>query len=143
MPVCSTCGELKDAGQFSWRNRARGQKWKTCKSCQSKQRKRWYRRNKDTHKQNVAEVKRRTIAEARAYVLEYLSTHPCETCGESDPAVLEFHHRPGTNKRMRVGAMMGGGYSVKKVRQEIAKCQVLCANCHRRITAKDQGWYKG
>lgn len=139
---CAHCGKLKPESAFNWRNRSKGWKWGTCKTCQSAQRKQWYENNKERHKHNVKQNRRETVRQTRQFVLDYLQSHPCELCGESDPAVLEFHHRDPADKRTRVSAMINTGYSVDKVREEIEKCQVLCANCHRKVTSREQNWYK-
>jgi hypothetical protein len=60
-------------------------------------------------------------------IKEYLFTHPCVDCWEDDPVVLEFDHRDPTAKKGLVGQM-----SRSTVRAEIEKCDVRCANCHRR-----------
>lgn len=78
-------------------------------------------------------------AKARA-VHEYLLSHPCVDCGEPDPVVLEFDHVRG-DKKANVKRMLAGTYSLDSVFTEIAKCEVRCANCHRRITAKRAGHY--
>lgn len=56
----------------------------------------------------------------------------CKYCGESFWACLDFHHRPGTVKEFSLS------YGIKtrskrKVEEEIRKCDVVCANCHRKI----------
>ena len=64
-------------------------------------------------------------------VLDYLKTHPCVDCGEDDPIVLEFDHL--RDKVANISAMRGHPWW--KMLLEIAKCEVVCANCHRRRTA--------
>ena len=59
---------------------------------------------------------------------------------ERDVRVLEFHHVGGED--IAVGAMVSGGCSIRRIMAEIQKCKVLCANCHRRITVEDRGWFK-
>jgi hypothetical protein len=54
--------------------------------------------------------------------------------------VLEFHHLE--DKDNEVSRLMGRGASLEALIREIKKCSVVCANCHRRITAQDRGWYK-
>ena len=66
----------------------------------------------------------------------------CADCGESDPVVLEFDHRIRKNKSLTLGEAARMGWSLKRLRSEILKCAVVCANCHRRRTAKQMRWYK-
>lgn len=101
------------------------------------------RRGYTQHREKrVAEVYARKQAYKKAvreYVFEYLATHPCVDCGEADLVVLDFDHRDGGNKRQAVSEMMAQGFSVRIVAAEIAKCDVRCANCHRRRTATQFG----
>lgn len=69
-----------------------------------------------------------------------LLAHPCVDCGETDPVVLEFDHR--SDKSDNIGSMLRHGTSTETMEREIAKCDVRCANCHRRKTAKQFGWWK-
>ncbi len=70
----------------------------------------------------------------RAAILHYLQTHPCVDCGESDPVVLDFDHVRGV-KVMDISSMVAAGHPWSTIQTEIAKCDVRCSNCHRRITA--------
>lgn len=76
---------------------------------------------------------------ARLYVYKYLKEHPCVECGEDDPIVLEFDHINAETKTATVSKLMLGG-SIDELISEIAKCQVLCSNCHKRKTARQQNW---
>lgn len=78
----------------------------------------------------------------RQYLWDYYSTHPCVDCGETDPVVLEADHVRGV-KKYNVGAMAHSTRSLRAIDEELAKCDVVCANCHRRRTAVQQGWYDG
>jgi hypothetical protein len=78
--------------------------------------------------------------EQRDRVLEYLATHPCVDCGESDIVCLEFDHVRGT-KRGDIAHMLGD-HSWQVIAAELQKCDVRCANCHRRKTAEQRGWYR-
>jgi hypothetical protein len=71
-------------------------------------------------------------------VLEYLLTHPCVDCGETDPVVLEFDHL--RDKLGNISAMYGHAW--RSILAEIAKCDVVCANCHRRRTARRVGAFR-
>jgi hypothetical protein len=60
--------------------------------------------------------------------------------GETNPVVLEFHYRYG--KERAVSTMVAYGLSIATIQKEIDKCDVLCTNCHRKRTSKDQGWFR-
>jgi hypothetical protein len=60
-------------------------------------------------------------------------------CGETDPVVLEFDHV--RDKLKDIGYMVTVGFSWSAIQLEIEKCEVRCANCHRRKTARVQGIY--
>jgi hypothetical protein len=76
----------------------------------------------------------------REYVAAYLAKYPCVDCGETDPVVLEFDHRADAVKRFNIGSALQRRFSLKTVIAEIEKCDVRCANCHRRKTRKE--WKK-
>ena len=100
---------------------------------------------KEANPEKVKAYKRlnreRRTATKRQYVIDYLGSRSCVDCGEADPIVLEFDHVRGI-KRFRVSAMMVSWCSLDVLIKEIAKCDIRCANCHRRKHSKAQGWYK-
>jgi hypothetical protein len=96
--------------------------------------------------QYYVEKARRWKERSRATVLDklvdYLATHPCFDCGESDPIVLEFDHVRRQGKVAASAALIRRDASWRVIEAEIAKCVVRCANCHRRRTALQFGWGK-
>lgn len=108
---------------------------------QTKYYKVWYEENKESHKSAVQERKKMVIRENRYNILEYLKVHHCVDCGESDPVVLQFDHVRGEKAR-EVSTMVSTAFSWERISQEIEKCDVRCANCHIRKTAKDFNHYK-
>lgn len=54
-------------------------------------------------------------------------------CGESDIRCLDFHHRDPATKLSGINKMIRDNYSMEVVEAEIAKCDVICANCHRKL----------
>lgn len=56
----------------------------------------------------------------------------CADCGFKNPLALDFHHIDARNKRFSLGCTREWvGYGWLTILDEIAKCIVLCANCHR------------
>ena len=52
-------------------------------------------------------------------------------CGFKHPAAIDFHHRDPKEKEFTVSQMLRRGKTEKQMLKEIAKCDTLCANCHR------------
>ena len=75
----------------------------------------------------------------RAYINGHLKAHPCVDCGETDPIILEFDHISG-DKNFNISDATRCGYGIDKIKAEIAKCEVRCANCHRKKTYERGGW---
>jgi hypothetical protein len=80
--------------------------------------------------------KERLLLTRTQYLLEYFRGHPCLDCGEHDPVVLEFDHL--RDKLFSIGQELSRR-SWPSILAEIEKCQVVCANCHRRRTARRRG----
>ena len=103
--------------------------------------KRAYERRRYAERKTL--VKQRNSADRernRTFVYGYKATHPCISCGEADPVVLEFDHRNPEDKSHSICDMLNSRVSIETLQAEIEKCDVLCANCHRRKTAKQLGW---
>ncbi|MBX3579969.1 MAG: hypothetical protein KF723_22425 [Rhizobiaceae bacterium] len=93
-----------------------------------------YRENATLYKQRAREHTNRMRKVLREFVADYLSSHSCVDCGEADPIVLEFDHRDPLHKVFDIASVRNRGYSLASLKREIAKCDVRCANCHRRRT---------
>ena len=102
--------------------------------------KKYYKENKTKYAILNKAQRRPALERNRKYILEYLATHPCVDCGETDPIVLEFGHVRGTKVEQISDLINGCGLNT--LIEEIAKCDVRCANDHRRRTARLVGSYK-
>jgi len=93
----------------------------------------WYQSHREEHITRATNVNRRARARTRALIAE-LKSHPCADCGGSfPPALMDFDHVRGT-KHGIISRMSGGRMARAKLLEEINKCEVVCANCHRRRT---------
>jgi hypothetical protein len=134
MKWCTKCQTDKPLHEFS-RNPARRDglnAW--CRSCQKSYHKANYGANKAKIVQQVKDRKR-SLADA---IWAYKTERACVDCGEDDTRVLDFDHLQ--DKAWNIGRMVADGWSLKKIMAEIAKCEVVCANCHRKRTFERAGW---
>ncbi len=139
--LCSgVCGKRLplDETHFAFKSKIKRVFRSDCKTCYNQKRALKYKRDPvvvaTTAARNDSYRKR-----GRDVIIEYLKTHPCVDCGETNGIVLEFDHVKG-DKIKSVAALVSDKASVDKITKEIEKCEVVCANCHRKRTAKTFGW---
>jgi hypothetical protein len=136
---CGDCGELKALDQFAWRRRKKEQRDNLCRECRAAYKQRHYAVNQKRYVDQARRRKQELALERMNYLLAYFEEHPCADCGETDAVVLEFDHL--RDKRFNIGAALPYR-NWKSILEEIAKCEVVCANCHRRRTARRRGWLR-
>ncbi|MBV0925676.1 HNH endonuclease [Halomicroarcula limicola] len=90
---------------------------------------RWHYKNREWNTERS--LQRR--AELRAWVNELKATAGCSRCSEADPACLDFHHIDETGKEYQITTMISNGRGKESLLDEMAKCEVVCANCHRKV----------
>ena len=90
----------------------------------------WY----EKHKSEVYArcLKKRNLA--KRFIDQYKLDHPiCKDCGISyPPHILDFDHL--SNKIAGLSKMGRDGIIIKRIEEEIKKCEVVCFNCHRHRT---------
>jgi len=130
---CIDCLETKNKEEFAWRRRSVGTRKARCKSCDSLWRASYYEENKNI----FFERNKRQFSKLRALITE-AKNKPCMDCGVSYPYyVMDLDHRDSTTKIDKVSHLVFSG-SENIVKNEIAKCDVVCANCHRIRTFTKQ-----
>lgn len=130
MPLkrCTKCGLDKDETDYS-RRRINGPTLNQCKACMKDYQRAHYRSNKQQYLNRNRHYRKRV-----AEMIRELKQRPCADCGQSyPPRVMDFDHREGEEKYKDV-ARLTGNCSARVVLREIAKCDVVCANCHRQRT---------
>ena len=86
------------------------------------------------HRKDLYSAQKRHRVKVRAQLFNFLANKSCIDCGENDPIVLEFDHRKPNEKFKQISKLLSGHYSWDSVLKEIKKCEIRCANCHRRKT---------
>lgn len=141
MKHCSKCDETKSCDRFSKNLRKEDGLQNHCKDCCNAKHRAYYQSNKSRMRKQMYTRNRARLAENQEKVFNYLLEHPCVDCGHIEPCVTEFDHRNPAEKKGNVSKLLHDGYAWSIVYQEIQKCDVRCANCHRRKTARDQKWF--
>jgi len=75
---------------------------------------------------------RQRIHTVVTWLNEYKRQAGCKVCGEDHPPCLEFHHKNPKKKEAAV-ADLAKTASIDRIKKELIKCTVLCANCHRKV----------
>ncbi len=138
--ACTICQSQKFLDEFNKRTSSKDGYQNVCRECNSKRNKLHYERNKEKVLARTLASKKIGKAILRDYICTYLETHVCVCCGESDIRCLEFDHLK--DKSCNISDILTNVGTLDKLKIEIDKCQVLCANCHRKKTATDFNWYK-
>jgi hypothetical protein len=139
---CCTCRVTKAASEFYFSNRSLGERQKYCKECKSAYNRAWYSKNRAKQIADVQRTNRRRRAEGRALLIE-LKSQPCTDCGGTfPPKAMDFDHVSGT-KEAAISALVAQGAVMKRLLAEIAKCELVCANCHRIRTWRRRTARKG
>lgn len=133
---CSTEQKWKPKSEFTLRDEVNGLPHWDCRDCRQKRGRDRYQNNKEQVRNINRVAKLNSREENREYVYDYLCKHPCQDCGASDPRVLTFDHVRGL-KKSNISDMVNNGWSAETIRVEIAKCEVVCFNCHMRRERTD------
>ena len=139
MGRCSRCKEEKPSEDFAWRRRAKGQRDTYCRPCRAAYHREHYQANKQRYIDAAARRRKAQLQERFIFLMAYFRSHPCVDCGENDPIVLEFDHLQ--DKKFAISSGIRNR-NWGDVLDEIAKCEVVCANCHRRRTVMRGGFIR-
>jgi hypothetical protein len=146
MKVCTKCGEQKPLTEYFVKDNATGRLHAQCKLCYKAHRKNYYAAHYKKYGDKYrfrAKIRHHKIKqELHCKMLDFLIDKACEICGENDLRVLDFDHLEPNQKKFGIAQAMTYGMPWEKIETEIKKCRILCANCHRRHTAEQNGWYK-
>jgi hypothetical protein len=90
----------------------------------------WYQRNRERRTQQITAYKKRRRQQLREWVAGLKLA--CIRCGERDYRCLDFHHVDPTQKEFCIAHAIHSCYPKSRIEEEIDKCVLLCANCHRK-----------
>ena len=126
--ICSKCKRELPFDNFRWKNKSENKKHSQCKDCEKQADKEYYLRNGE-RRQAVRD--RANIQKINNSILvENVKSKGCAKCGELRTHVLDLHHVDPEGKINTIAHMIKSA-SEETLIQELNKCIVLCANCHR------------
>lgn len=138
MKHCNKCNQTKGESEFSIRNKAKNTRQSWCLACFAQYHQEKYQTD-EAYKAKVKISRDKMNTRYRNFMIEYLSEHPCVDCNESDIRCLEFDHLKDKEFTIELsGRRMG----LERIKKEIQKCAVRCANCHRKKTAEENNTYR-
>ncbi len=128
MKKCCKCNELKPITEFSKNRSTKDGLQRECKSCRKSVQREHYQLNKE---KSFIRAKRQKEKYKKAWD-EYKETLECTVCGENHAPCLDFHHLDPSEKDFNISQKVKD-MSLERIKLEIEKCVVLCANCHRKV----------
>lgn len=137
MKTCNTCSRELPLTDFQKCARNKDGHTGKCKPCKREYDNSHYK----THPNRRAEIRAssdKNRLRNTEWLRKYLQQNPCIDCDEDDIIVLQFDHV--RDKSRNISTMLG--LSLSSIKKEVSKCEVRCANCHQRKTAKDFGWWR-
>jgi hypothetical protein len=135
MKICIKCGLPKEDGEFRGRRN-------DCRTCCKEYAEAHYKKNKSTYIKRARKFNDNQKKENRKRLLDFLKGKSCIDCGNSDVRVLEFDHKERHTKKDNVSSMVCQ-YRWGVVLEEIEKCDIRCANCHRIKTTIEGKYFRG
>jgi cytochrome c553 len=135
---CRVCGRTRGLSEFPFRSLALQTRQWICLECQRSYSKDWYGRNRTEHITNVGRNNTHRRRERREQVRAFRIA--CVDCGIANPVLLDFDHL--RDKVAEISQLVNAGMPWAVIKAEIDKCEVRCANCHARKTARERGSYR-
>lgn len=141
LKVCvGPCKLSKPYSEFN-KNKCRKDGYNSyCRMCSNAHGRVYYRANQKRMVKQIKQSAIKRIRTIRQYLYDLTYASGCIDCGENNPVVLEFDHR--CDKIKNISILVHAGQSLTSIKKEVAKCDIRCANCHRKKTAVDFNWYK-
>lgn len=137
MKRCPRCGEVKPLSEFSRNVGRKDGVQSVCKVCRRAYDHERYER---IHGRSIEYRPLRSERGRREWMRSLKQDMPCTDCGRIyPPQVMQWDHKPGFEKLGDVSAAFWGR-SREEILAEIAKCDLVCANCHAIRTFERNGW---
>lgn len=133
MKICSACKKEKSLDEFNKWSKSKDGKQPRCRTCQRAYYREAYHNPDGKRKKQIRAVDKKLLLRNKNFVVQHKEGKPCTDCGNMFPHyVMDFDHVRG-KKRGHISTW-GIKQSLKTLKKEIDKCELVCANCHRERT---------
>ncbi|RJQ36972.1 hypothetical protein C4559_04565 [Candidatus Microgenomates bacterium] len=137
MKKCKKCGFSKPLNKFYKRKTGLrvGEYYEKCSDCYKIRGRNYYHQNRKRQLELAKRRKNKYVEERRKF-LESIKNNPCFDCGKRYPPwIMDFDHREGEIKIGSISHLaIRNTSNFEKLKKEILKCDLVCANCHRNRT---------
>jgi hypothetical protein len=135
MKRCGKCNKALPLEAFNPDQRTVNKVQSYCKACNYTNSREWKNKNKERTKKMDIKALNKLTDENILFVIQHKKKNGCIDCGEKDPVVLECDHIPGRGKSGNISRLVRDA-SLNRLKSELARCEIRCANCHRRRTTE-------
>ena len=141
--LCTSCGIVKTLLEFHKNKAKKGGVAHLCRSCTNEKAQERYQDDPKKQIEANNERRRKNRAFNKAQVIKIKESSPCMDCGEPHPSyIMDFDHVRGEKKGL-ISEMVSNGVPWRHIEAEIAKCDLVCSNCHRYRTFAREGRIRG
>jgi hypothetical protein len=134
--TCSICKNTKPILEFGKHSKYKSGYRNQCKLCHNK------RNNLSAATERTKRRRANVRQRNRRFIYGYLQDKFCKDCGDARWQVLEFDHINPEDKKYEISQMVSSSHSIKTIQEEIDKCEIRCANCHKLKTMSQLDLYK-
>ena len=134
---CKRCDQTLSVDKFTKAKKRYDGLQPYCSECMKAYRREHYHANKKPYLDRAREQKKQAKKEIRWFK----QTNPCTDCGvvyDKEPWLMDFDHLDAEEKLYNISRIYCRGS--KAIREELAKCELVCVLCHRRRSARRAGW---
>ena len=127
MKTCTHCSRRQAKKNFRKRSAVKDGLTSWCKQCLGEHHQRYYQENKKKFRKHTLKCRRRASKQ-----VQKIKDQPCSDCKQRFPSyVMDFDHRDPKLKEFNIGTAVSHGFAWERIEAEIAKCDLVCSNCHR------------
>lgn len=132
-PISKPCRQCGKVAPHLW-TKSTQRYFPVCRDCHNANNRKYRQNHKHVERAYRKNYRQKHARINKEYLIKLLGGK-CSRCGLEDSclAVYDFHHRDPNEKEIGIARFIARHRSLDKIKKEISKCDLVCANCHRRI----------